>query len=164
MTSVTTPNSSMPNGPLPDSGPTSDGDATSEAAPMPRASLWRVIRDQRKIVGVAAVMMVASLWVLSPMDKVVLGSCLAVGVLLGLINHLYTEYWLLKVISSGENPTRNQMAGSTFVRLLILTVVAIGIAVMFWPYGIGVLLGLAIFRLIALVMTSIPLLKELKKA
>ncbi len=70
---------------------------------------------------------------------------------------------MLKIISSGENPTRNQMAGSTFVRLLILTVLAIGIAVMFWPYGIGVLLGLAIFRLIALVMTSIPLLKELKK-
>ena len=98
------------------------------------------------------------------MGKVELGACLAAGVLLGLLNHLYTEYWLLKVISNGENPTRNQMAASTFVRLLILTVVAVGIAVMFWPYGIGVLLGLAIFRLIALVMTSIPLLKELKKA
>ena len=44
----------------------------------------------------------------------------------------------------------------------MLTVVAVGIAVVFWPTGIGLLLGLAIFRLIALVMTTIPLLKELK--
>ena len=159
MTSVSTPN-----GPTPNSGPISDSGPTAEVTPQPRASIWRVIRDQRKTVLVAGVMMVACIWVLSPMGKVELGACLAVGVLLGLLNHLYTEYWLLRVISHGENPTRNQMAASTFVRLLILTVVAVGITVMFWPYGIGVLLGLAIFRLIALVMTSIPLLKELKKA
>ena len=39
---------------------------------------------------------------------------------------------------------------------LVLSVVAVGIAVWFWPDGIGLLLGLAIFRLIALVMTTIP--------
>ena len=42
--------------------------------------------------------------------------------------------------------------------------VAVGVAVVFWPNGVGLLLGLALFRLIALVMTSLPLLKELKKA
>ena len=55
------------------------------------------------------------------------------------------------------------MIASTMTRLIVLTVVAIGIAVVFWPDGIGLLLGLALFRLIALVMTGIPLLKELKK-
>jgi hypothetical protein len=135
---------------------------TPEAAIEP--SLLRVVRDQRKTITVAAVLMVASVWILVPMDKALLGACLAGGVGLGLLNHLYTEYWLLKVISSGANPTRQQMAGSTFVRLLILTVVAVAIAVVFWSDGIGALLGLAIFRLIALVMTTIPLLKELKKA
>jgi hypothetical protein len=49
-------------------------------------------------------------------------------------------------------------------RLLVLTIVAVGIAVMFWPDGIGLLLGLALFRLIALVMTGLPLLKELKNS
>jgi uncharacterized membrane protein YhhN len=52
---------------------------------------------------------------------------------------------------------------STFLRLLVLSVVAVGIAVWFWPDGIGLLLGLAVFRLIALVMTGLPLLKELKQ-
>ena len=86
------------------------------------------------------------------------------GSRLGLLNHLATEYWLLRIISSGEQPTRNQMIASTMVRLLVLTVVAVGIAVVFWPDGIGLLLGLALFRLIALVMTGLPLLKELKKS
>ena len=37
------------------------------------------------------------------------------------------------------------------------------IAVVFWPDGVGLLLGLAVYRLIALMMTSVTLLKELKQ-
>jgi len=55
------------------------------------------------------------------------------------------------------------MVATTLLRLLVLTVVAVGIAVLVWPDGVGLLLGLAIFRLIALLMTGIPLLRELKK-
>jgi hypothetical protein len=55
------------------------------------------------------------------------------------------------------------MVASTLLRLGMLTIVAVGAAVVFWPNGIGLLLGLAIFRLIALVMTGLPLLKELKQ-
>ena len=78
------------------------------------------------------------------------------------VNHLVTEYWLLRIIANGEQPTRATMMRSTLVRLLVLTVVAVSLAVVWWPDGIGLLLGLAVFRLIALVMTTIPLLKELK--
>ena len=84
------------------------------------------------------------------------------GVGLGLLNHLATEYWLLRIISNGDSPTKAMMVRSTLVRLLVLTVVAVSIAVVWWPDGIGLLLGLAVFRLIALVMTTLPLLKELK--
>jgi hypothetical protein len=73
-----------------------------------------------------------------------------------------TEFWLLRIITSGKQPTRAQLTSSTIVRLAVLSVVAVGIAVIFWPSGIGLLLGLAVFRLIALVMTGLPLLKELK--
>jgi hypothetical protein len=111
---------------------------------------------------VAGVMMVASFWVFGQLDRWQLACCVAGGVFLGLLNHLYTEYWLLKIIESGAQPTRNQMIAATISRLTVLTVVAVGVAVLFWPDGIGLLLGLAIFRLIALVMTGLPLLKELK--
>jgi hypothetical protein len=131
-------------------------------ADMGEPSVLRVLRDQRKTIAVAAALMVFGLW-FGQYGNWTLAWCIAGGVLLGLVNHLVTEYWLLKIICSGENPSRNQMIATTMVRLLILTVVAVSIAVMFWPDGIALLLGLAVFRLIALVMTGLPLLKELKK-
>ena len=135
---------------------------TTSPGPSGRPSPLRVIRDQRKTVIVAGVMMVASYWVLGQLDRWQLAGCVAGGVLLGLLNHLYTEYWLLRIIEAGAQPTRNQRIAATISRLAVLTIVAVGVAVLFWPDGIGLLLGLAVFRLIALVMTGIPLLKELK--
>lgn len=123
----------------------------------------KVLRDQRKALLVALALMVLGLW-FGQYNDWTLAICIAGGVLLGLLNHLATELWLLKVITSGEQPTRAQLMISTLVRLTVLTAVAIAIAVAFWPSGIGLLLGLAIFRLIALVMTALPLLKELKNA
>ncbi|MEP9383682.1 ATP synthase subunit I [Nocardioides cheoyonin] len=135
---------------------------TSQAIQQPgRATVGRVIRDQRKIELVALGMMVFSLWFGQSGDWL-LPACLAGGVLLGLLNHLATEFWLLRVITSGAKPTRGQMTRATIVRLAVLAVIAVGVAALLWPDGIGLLLGLAIFRLIALVMTTIPLLKELK--
>lgn len=125
-------------------------------------ALLQVLRDQRKTIGVAVVLVVASYWIAGQLDRWTLAGCIATGVALGLVNHLATELWLLKTIRSGEEVTRGKLARATFLRLLVLTVVAVGIAVAFWPDGIGLLLGLAIFRLIALVMTTLPLLKELK--
>jgi hypothetical protein len=129
---------------------------------MAKPSVLRVLRDQRKAILVAVVLAVATYWIAGQLGEWRLAACIAGGVGLGLVNHLATEYWLLKTITSGEQPTRNKMIAATMVRLTVLTAVAIAIAVVFWPDGIGLLLGLAIFRLIALVMTTIPLLKELK--
>jgi hypothetical protein len=134
---------------------------TSTAPSTGTASAGRVLRDQRKTLGVAVVLMVFGLW-FGQYDEWTLAFCLAGGVFLGLLNHLVTEFWLLRIITSGAKPTRAQLTMSTIVRLAVLSVVAVGIAVAFWPAGIGLLLGLAIFRLISLVMTALPLLKELK--
>jgi hypothetical protein len=136
--------------------------ATSPLAPGEKPTYARVIRDQRKVILVAAVLVVAAYWILVQLDEWTLAGCIAGGIALGLVNHLVTEHWLLKLLVSGEQPTRKKLAMSTISRLAILSVVAVGCAVAFWPSGIGLLLGLAVFRLIALVMTTIPLLKELK--
>jgi hypothetical protein len=135
---------------------------TSPLPPGVKASYGRVLRDQRKVILVAAVLIVADFWILIQLDEWTLAGCIAGGIALGLVNHLATEFWLLKLLVSGERPTKKNLAMSTISRLAVLSVVAIGIAVAFWPSGIGLLLGLALFRLIALVMTTIPLLKELK--
>ena len=136
---------------------------SAEIAPGDRPSVLRVLRDQRKTVILAAALMAGTYWVSGQLGEWRLAACIAGGIALGLVNHLATEYWLMKIITSGEQPSRNQMIASTMTRLAVLTAVAIGIALALWPDGIGLLLGLALFRLIALAMTGIPLLKELKK-
>jgi hypothetical protein len=136
---------------------------SAEIAPGDQPSVLQVLRDQRKTLILAVALMAGTYWVSGQLGEWRLAACIAGGIALGLLNHLATEYWLMRIISSGEQPTRNKMIASTMTRLLVLTVVAVGIAVMFWPDGIGLLLGLALFRLIALVMTGLPLLKELKK-
>ena len=133
-----------------------------QVTPGEKPSVLKVLRDQKKTILVAVVLVVAVYWIAGQLGEWRLAACIAGGIALGLVNHLVTEFWLLKIISKGEQPTRSKMIASTMSRLLVLTVVAVGIAVMFWPDGIGLLLGLAVFRLIALVMTGLPLLKELK--
>ena len=142
-------------------------DTTAGPGPVPareQASVFRVLRDQRKTILVAAALVGATYWIAGQFGEWELAGCISGGVLLGLVNHLMTELWLLLGELEGLIiPTRGQMIASTLMRLGALTVVAVGAAVLFWPNGIGLLLGLAIFRLIALVMTGLPLLKELKQ-
>lgn len=126
------------------------------------AALLKVLRDQRKTEIVALTLAVAAFWIIGQLGEWRMATCLAVGVGLGLANHLATEYWLLRIISSGDDPSRGRMIRSTIARLVTLSVVAVGLTILLWPDGVGVLLGLAIFRLLALMMTSVTLLKELK--
>lgn len=138
------------------------GRATPGTAPLVRPSLLGVVRAQRKVVGVALVLVVACFWFIGQLGEWRTASLTAAGIVLAVANHLASELWLGRLISSGEEPTRGSIAAAAFTRLLVLSVIAVGAAVVFWPNGIGLLLGLAVFRLIALVMTGIPLLKELK--
>jgi len=142
--------------------PATEGRPTSTDLPA-KASLGRVLLDQKKAIVVAVVLVVATYWIAGQFGEWELAGCISGGVLLGLVNHLMTERWLLGIITSGADPSRSQMIASTLMRLGVLTVVALSAAIAFWPNGIGLLLGLAIFRLIALVMTGLPLLKELKQ-
>lgn len=136
--------------------------AEATVAPKKTASVFKVLRDQRKTLLVALGLAVAAYWIIGQLGEWRLAACLSLGVALGLLNHLATEFWLLRIISSGGQPSRGQMIRATIVRLVGLTAVAVALAVWLWPDGIGLLLGLAIFRLLALMMTSVTLLKELK--
>ena len=137
---------------------------TPQVTPGEKPRVSKVVRDQKKIIFVALGLAVATYWIAGQLGEWRLAACIASGVGLGLLNHLVTEFWLLKIISSGEQPTKGRMMRSTLARLVVLTAAAVTLAVLMWPDGIGLLLGLAVFRLIALVMTTIPLLKELKNA
>ena len=52
--------------------------------PERRASLWQVVRDQRKTIVVGLVLAVAAFWILGQLDEWRLATSLAIGVALGL--------------------------------------------------------------------------------
>ncbi len=124
----------------------------------------RAVGEQKRAALLALGMAAAGLWVTVPMGRWQLGVFLAVGVVLGFVNHVLTELSLRRAVDSGEMVTRAQFTTSALVRLIAVSFAAVAVTVLFWPYGAGALFGLALFRLIALILTGIPLLRELKKA
>lgn len=125
--------------------------------------LARAARNQKRAALLALLMSVAALWIAIPMGEWQIGVFVAVGFVLGLVNHLLTEYTLMRSVDSGDPLTRKQFAMSSLVRLMGISLVAFALAAVFWPDGATVLLGLALFHLITLVFTGIPLIKEIKK-
>ena len=144
---------------------TVDTSETTVAAAMNghRPSLGRVLRDQKRVLFVALFLVVASFWICGPLDKWPVAIFFSVGIGIGVVNHIVSEYSLLNTLASGREPTRSEMGRQALVRLLAVGGGAAAVAVVFWSTGIVTLIGLALFRLITLVMTSIPLLKELKQ-
>ncbi len=123
----------------------------------------RAARNQKRAALLALCLSIAALWIAIPMGEWKIGVFIALGFVLGLINHLLTELTLLRSVEGGEEVTRKQFAMSSLVRLLGISLVAFALAVVFWPDGATVLVGLALFHLMTLVFTGIPLIKELKK-
>src|SRR3954465_4824014 len=110
---------------------------STDAPALPtRASLVDVVRQQRKILLVGLVLMVACYWVLGQLGEWQTATLTAVGGLLAMINHLATESWLARITSSGEEPTRRKIGLSSFFRLMVLSILAVGATIAFWPYGI----------------------------
>ena len=126
-------------------------------------SITRSIRNQKRALITAGCLVIASIWISVPLGEWRSGMFLAIGIVLGALNHLLTEHYLLRQVEGGELPTRKQYAASSAFRLLGISGIAVVLALVFWPHGAAVLFGLAIFHLIALVFTGIPLLREVRK-
>ena len=132
-------------------------------APAPPATFAGALRSQRRALLLAAGLVVASIWISVPLGKWQGGLFLAAGIALGALNHVLTDFALQKAISSGDEVTRQAYASSSLLRLALISVLAFAVAWAFWPYGAAVFFGLALFHLIALVLTGIPLLREVRK-
>jgi hypothetical protein len=126
-------------------------------------SLVRAFANQRRSVLLALGFCVAAIWISVPMGEWQIGVFISAGIVLSLLNHVLTENTLLTSVEGGDLPTRQQYATSALVRLLGISLVAAVLAVVFWPDGATVFAGLALFHMVTLVFTGLPLLKEIKK-
>ena len=139
--------------------------AEHSAEPVAEPSVVRAVLNQRRAVILALVLVTGSFWVTVPMGNWQMGALAAAGVALGLINHILTEYAIQKAIAADDPVTRNAYARSSLLRLGLISIVAFALAAVFWEQGgVAVLFGLAFFHLIALTLTAIPLLREVRNS
>lgn len=133
------------------------------AGDAPPASIARAVGNQRRAIMLAAGLVVAAVWITIPLGEWRIGVFLAAGFVLGLVNHIGTEYALQKAIATGDPMTRQMWASSSLLRLALVSIVGFAIAAVFWSDGAAVIFGIAIFHLVALTLTAIPLLREVRK-
>jgi hypothetical protein len=127
-------------------------------------ALTTVLGKQRRVILVGIAVAVAGVWIAAPLGRWQAGVFFAVGVALSFLNHVLTELALYRALDRGAELTRKQFAMGSMSRLMLVTVIALAIVVVFWPDGAAVLFGLALFHLVILVFTGLPLLNEIRKA
>ncbi len=83
------------------------------------------------------------------------------GLLLGLLNALLVRR-SVESITATDHPLKRNMALNSASRLAVITVLALIVAFVFRPAGLGVLFGLALFQVLLVVTTAIPVWKKIR--
>ena len=96
-------------------------------------------------------------WAGQPMIGIFFG----IGLGLGLINALLVRR-SVAAITSDAHPLKHKMAMNSATRLLIITTIGLIIAFVFRPPGIGVLFGLALFQVVLVISTALPVWKKIR--
>ncbi len=89
------------------------------------------------------------------------GLFFAIGLGLGLTNAVMIQR-SVESITAKDHPLKRNMAMNSATRLLIMTVIGLTIAYVFKPQGLGVVFGMALFQVILVASTTLPVVKKLK--
>lgn len=108
--------------------------------------------------AVAAVLVLAAL-VPAGLGLYALFGC--VGLALGVLNSGLAVRSVARFAT--QRPSKARFSGSVLFRLAVISVLAIGCAVLVRPAGIAVFGGLALFQFLALVSSMRPLIKEIRQ-
>jgi hypothetical protein len=89
------------------------------------------------------------------------GVFFGVGLGLGLINALLVRRSVAS-ITADAHPLKHKMALNSATRLLVITTIGLAIAFVFRPPGLGVLFGLALFQVLLVLSTALPVWKKIR--
>lgn len=92
---------------------------------------------------------------------VLFGVFFGVGLALGLINALLVQRSVV-AITADAHPLKRKMAVNSATRLLIITAIGLTIAWIFRPLGLGVVFGLALFQVVLVLSTALPVWKKIR--
>jgi ATP synthase I chain len=110
-------------------------------------------------VGITAVAMLAA----GLSGHLMVGVFFGIGLLLGLLNAVLVQRSVAS-ITAKEHPLKSSMALNSATRLAIITVIGLIIAYVFRPQGLGVVFGLALFQVLLVAATALPVWKKLRAA
>ena len=108
-------------------------------------------------VGITAVAMLAA----GLSGHLMVGVFFGIGLLLGLLNALLVRR-SVEAITAQDHPLKRSMALNSASRLAIITIVGLLIAYVFRPAGLGVVFGLALFQVLLVVSTALPVWQKLR--
>lgn len=121
-----------------------------------------VFRPVRLLV-ICITLTVAAVVAARQLGQPTLGVFFGLGLALGLANALLVRR-SVQSITAQAHPLKSKMALNSATRLLIITVIGLGIAYLFRPQGLGVLIGLALFEVLLVTSTALPVLNTLRGA
>jgi hypothetical protein len=117
----------------------------------------------RRVFIVALVLGGVGMVIASVLGHVLIGGLFLVGLVLGGLNNVMTVRSILKHTEAAD-PDRKKFAMASLRRLGYISLIALVFLIAFRPDGVAVLAGLAVFHMLAALATSVPVLKEFRKA
>jgi hypothetical protein len=115
----------------------------------------------RRAAIVAAILGIASIVVASFAGHPLMGIFICLGLAFGGGNN-----WLLQRTvqryGASEKPPKGKFTSRVFLRLGAITLVAVGIALLIRPDGLGIFFGLAAFQIVMLVGAAVPVFRGLR--
>ena len=89
------------------------------------------------------------------------GVFFGIGLALGLVNALLVQRSVAS-ITSEAHPVKRKLAVNSATRLLVITAIGLAIAFAFRPQGLGVVFGLALFQVVLVLTTALPVWKKIR--
>lgn len=92
---------------------------------------------------------------------VMFGVFFGVGLGLGLLNGVLVQRSVAS-ITAEASPVKRKMAVNSATRLMVITIVGLTLAWFFRPEGLGVVFGLALFQVVLVLTTALPVWKKIR--
>jgi hypothetical protein len=114
-----------------------------------------------RLLVVCAALSALAVGIAYAVGHVMVGVFFAVGLALGLLNAVLVQR-SVEAITADAHPLKRKMALNSATRLLGMTVVGLTIAFIFRPAGLGVVFGMALFQVLLVLTTALPVWKAIR--
>ncbi len=114
-----------------------------------------------RLLVLSCVLTVVAVGLAALAGHVMFGVFFGVGLALGLLNAVLVQR-SVESITAQDHPLKRRMALNSATRLLVISVIGLAVAFAFRPTGLGVLFGLALFQVLLVLSTALPVWKKMR--